>query len=120
MIDLLVRDEREAMAGGCFHAPLFNVSWPTGQFGGMGLEGAVRLGCRNELAAIADPAARDAEFRRHVDALYARGKSTNMAAMLEVDDVIDPADTRRWIVRGLYAAPPPPRQGKKLSHIDTW
>ncbi len=111
----------QAMAAGCFHAPQFNVSWPTGEFGGMGLEGAVRLGYRNELNAIADPVARDAEFRRHVDALYARGKATNMASMLEIDDVIDPADTRRWITRGLHAAPPTSaRRGKKLSRIDTW
>ena len=111
----------QAMAAGCFHAPLFNVSWPTGEFGGMGLEGAVRLGYRNELAAIADPAERDAEFCRRVDALYARGKATNMASLLEVDAVIDPADTRSWIVRGLHAASRPRmREGKKNSHIDTW
>ncbi|WP_439572943.1 carboxyl transferase domain-containing protein [Phreatobacter sp.] len=111
----------QAMAAGCFHNPMFNVSWPTGEFGGMGLEGAVRLGFRNELAAIADPEQREAEYRRRVDALYARGKAINMASLLEIDDVIDPADTRTWISRGLMTiAPPLPRRGKKRAFVDTW
>jgi acetyl/propionyl-CoA carboxylase alpha subunit/acetyl-CoA carboxylase carboxyltransferase component len=111
----------QAMAAGCFHNPMFNVSWPTGEFGGMGLEGAVRLGYRNELAAIEDPEQREAEYRRRVDGLYARGKAINMASLLEIDDVIDPADTRTWISRGLTTiAPPLPRRGKKRSFIDTW
>ena len=111
----------QAMAAGCFHAPVFNVSWPTGEFGGMGLEGAVRLGFRHELAAITDDAERDAEFRRRVDVMYARGKATSMASVLEIDDVIDPADTRRWISRGLHTVQPPvSRTGKKRPSIDTW
>jgi len=112
----------QAMAAGCFHAPIFNVSWPTGEFGGMGLEGAVRLGYRNELAAIADPEEREALFRKHLDALYARGKAINMGSVLEVDDVIDPAETRRWILRGLQMAGPAAgrREGKKRPHIETW
>ncbi len=111
----------QAMAAGCFHAPVFILAWPTGEFGGMGLEGAVRLGFRKELAAIADPAARETEFRRRVDEMYARGKATSMASVLEIDDVVDPADTRRWIVTGLRTTQPPePRTGKKRSYIDTW
>ncbi len=111
----------QAMAAGCFHAPVFNVSWPTGEFGGMGLEGAVRLGFRTELAAIADPDAREAEFRRRVDEMYARGKATSMASVLEIDDVIDPAETRRWIMQGLRTVPPPiPRNGKKHAFVGTW
>lgn len=111
----------QAMAAGCFHNPVFNVSWPTGEFGGMGLEGAVRLGYRNELAAIADPQQREAEYRRKVDALYARGKAISMASLLEIDGVIDPAETRAWISRGLTAAAPAPaRRGKKRAFIDTW
>ncbi len=111
----------QAMAGGSFHAPWFNVSWPTGEFGGMGLEGAVRLAYRNELAAIEDPAERDAEYRRRVDELYTRGKAIAVAQMLEIDDVIDPAETRRWIMRGLRTArAPAPREGKKRPHVDTW
>ena len=111
----------QAMAAGCFSAPVFNVSWPTGEFGGMGLEGAVRLGFRKELEAIADPAAREAEFRRRVDGMYERGKATSMASVLEIDDVIDPADTRVWLMRGLRTVQPPvPRAGKKRANVDTW
>lgn len=111
----------QAMAAGCFHAPNFNVAWPTGEFGGMGLEGAVRLGFHNELAAIDDAAERDAVSRRRVDDMYARGKATSMASVLEIDDVIDPADTRRWLVRGLRTVqPPPPRLGKKHAFVDSW
>ncbi len=111
----------QAMAAGSFHAPWFNISWPTGEFGGMGLEGAVRLAYRNELAAIVDDAERDAEYRRRVDELYTRGKALAVAQMLEIDDVVDPADTRRWIKRGLHTAPTPiPRAGKKRPHVDTW
>ncbi len=111
----------QAMAAGCFHNPIFNVSWPTGEFGGMGLEGAVRLGFRNELAAIEDPIARETEYRRRVDALYARGKAINMASLLEVDDVIDPATTRSWLSRGLLTVGSAvPRREKKRPFVDTW
>jgi acetyl-CoA carboxylase carboxyltransferase component len=110
----------QAMAGGSFHAPQFNVSWPTGEFGGMGLEGAVRLGFRDRLERIADPAAREAEFRRLADQLYERGKATNVASLIEIDDVIDPADTRRWIARGLKTAQRRSRQGKKRPNLDLW
>jgi len=111
----------QAMTAGCFHAPVFNVAWPTGEFGGMGLEGAVRLGFRKELEAIADLTERDAEFRRRVDVMYARGTATSMASVLEIDDVIDPADSRRWIVNGLRMVQHPAnRTGKKRPNIDTW
>ncbi len=111
----------QAMAGGSYAAPVFTVSWPSGEFGGMGLEGAVRLAYRNELAAIDDPAARDAEFRRRVDQLYAQGKAIEVASILEIDDVIDPADTRRWIMRGLkMMAPRPAVDGKRRPFVDTW
>jgi acetyl/propionyl-CoA carboxylase alpha subunit/acetyl-CoA carboxylase carboxyltransferase component len=111
----------QAMAAGCFHAPLFNVCWPTGEFGGMGLEGAVRLGYRRELEAEPDLEKREALFRHHLDALYARGKATNTASVLEIDDVIDPAETRRWIMRGLaMAGTTKLRAGKKRPNIDTW
>jgi acetyl-CoA carboxylase carboxyltransferase component len=111
----------QGMAGGGFHAPFFAVSWPTGEFGGMGLEGAVKLGYRNELAAIQDPAERKARYDAMVAGMYERGKALNAAALLELDDVIDPADTRTWIMAGLRAVPPPaPRTGKKRPCIDTW
>jgi acetyl-CoA carboxylase carboxyltransferase component len=87
----------QSMAGGSFKAPAFTVSWPTGEFGGMGLEGAVKLGFRKELAAAPDPETREAMFRRMVDQLYERGKAVNMAAHFEIDAVIDPVETRAWI-----------------------
>ena len=110
-----------AMAAGNYHASTFTVSWPTGEFGGMGLEGAVRLAYRRELAAIADPDAREAEFRRLVAESYERGKAISTASVLEIDDVIDPAATRDWILRGLNSmAKRPPRAGKKRTQIEPW
>ena len=111
----------QAMMGGSTRAPHACVAWPTGEFGGMGLEGAVRLGYRNELAAIADPDERERTFQQMVDRMYAIGKSVNVASHFEIDDVIDPADSRRWITAILDASPPSaPRQGKKRPNIDTW
>ena len=110
-----------AMAGGTFEAPLSVVSWPTGEFGGMGLEGQVKLGYRKELASIADPEARLRRYQELVKAAYEVGKALNFATYFEVDDVIDPADSRKVIVSVLEAAPPPaPRTGKKRPNIDTW
>ena len=111
----------QAMMGGSTKAPLACVAWPTGEFGGMGLEGAVRLGYRNELAAISDPDERERTFQQMVDRMYEVGKAVNVASHFEIDDVIDPADTRRWISALLTAAPAPaPRTGKKRPNIDTW
>ena len=111
----------QAMAAGGFHAPVFTVSWPSGEFGGMGLEGAVRLGFRKELEAIEDPQERQDAYARMVAAAYEKGKATNMASFLEIDAVIDPAETRRWIVGALRATPAPlPRVGKKRPFVDTW
>ncbi len=111
----------QAMAGGSFKAPLFCVSWPTGEVGGMGLEGAVRLGYRKELAAIGDPDERERTFQSMVDAAYEHGKALNSASHFEIDDVIDPADSRRWITTMLASAPPhPQREGKKRPVVDTW
>ncbi|MBF6162084.1 acetyl-CoA carboxylase family protein [Nocardia cyriacigeorgica] len=87
----------QAMAAGSFRAPRFVVAWPTGEIGGMGLEGAVRLGFAKELAAIEDPEQRRETFDNLVELAYANGKALNAATLLELDDVIDPADTRRWI-----------------------
>ena len=111
----------QAMAGGSFKAPLFCVAWPTGELGGMGLEGAVRLGYRKELEAIADPVERQRTFEEMVDRMYEHGKAINAASHFEIDDVIDPADSRRWITTAFGAAPPPRRrEGKKRPNIDTW
>jgi acetyl-CoA carboxylase carboxyltransferase component/biotin carboxyl carrier protein len=111
----------QAMAGGSTKAPLFTVAWPTGEFGGMGLEGSVKLGYRNELAAVEDPDEREALFEQMVARAYEHGKAVNTASHFEIDDVIDPADSRRWIIRALRSVPPPPaRIGKKRPNIDTW
>ena len=90
-----------AMAGGSFHHPRYSAAWPAGEFGAMGLEGAVRLGFKKELAAETDEAAREVLFNKLVDSMYQRGKATEAAAHLEIDAVIDPADTRAVIVRAL-------------------
>ncbi len=111
----------QAMAGGSFKAPLFTLTWPTGEFGGMGLEGAVKLGFRKELQAIEDPQERKATYEKMVADMYTRGKAVNMASHFELDDVIDPADTRQWIVAGLKSLPPKPvRTHKKRPNVDTW
>jgi acetyl-CoA carboxylase carboxyltransferase component len=108
----------QAMAGGGFKAPLFTVGWPTSEFGAMGLEGAVKLGLRRELDAIEDEAERQRAFDAAVAAAYDRGKGISMAEYGEIDDVIDPADTRRWIA-GLFD-PRPPRERKRRPNIDAW
>jgi len=111
----------QAMAGGSFKVPMFTISWPTGEFGGMGLEGAVTLGYRNELAAIEDPEEREKTYQEMVQRMYDRGKGVSMAQAFEIDDVIDPAQSRRWITMALESAPAVlPRSGKKRPHVDTW
>ena len=111
----------QAMAGGSFKEPFFTVAWPMAEFGGMGLEGQVKLGFRNELAAIEDAQARTQRYADLVEAAYVRGKALNSGVSFAVDDVIDPADSRRWVVGALEAAPAAPRrEGKKRQHIDTW
>ncbi|MGB0907224.1 MAG: carboxyl transferase domain-containing protein [Maricaulaceae bacterium] len=110
-----------AMAGGSMHKPMFTVSWPTGEFGAMGLEGAVKLGYAKELAAITDKAERKAKYDAMVTKAYEDGSALNMASYFQVDDVIDPADTRKWIMAGLKSCPPPaPRTGKKRPMVDSW
>jgi acetyl/propionyl-CoA carboxylase alpha subunit/acetyl-CoA carboxylase carboxyltransferase component len=111
----------QAMAGGSFKAPMFTVAWPTGEFGGMGLEGAVKLGFRKELAAVEESAARKKLFDEMVARMYQHGKAVNTASHFEIDDVIDPSDSRRWITAALRSSPPPPpRTGKKRPNVDTW
>ncbi|MGD0880214.1 MAG: carboxyl transferase domain-containing protein, partial [Acidimicrobiales bacterium] len=111
----------QAMAGGSFRSPLFLVAWPSGELGGMGLEGAVRLGFRRELEAVEDPVEREAFFASMVELAYEHGKALNVATAYEIDDVIDPAESRRRIVEALRSAPPAvARSGKKRNCIDTW
>ena len=110
----------QAMMGGSTKAPLACVAWPTGEFGGMGLEGAVRLGYRKELEACTTDAEREALFQELVDRMYELGKALSIAEHFEIDDVIDPADTRRWITTLLDSAPARPDGGPVRPNIDTW
>ena len=87
----------QAMAGGSFRAPLMTVAWPTGEFGGMGLEGAVKLAYRKELEAIQDADERQARFDAMVAEAYQSGTALNTATYFEVDDVVDPAATRALV-----------------------
>ena len=106
-----------AMAAGGMHAPMATVAWPSGEFGAMGLEGAVELGYRKELAAASEASERDALRARLVAEQYAKGKAIEMAATLEIDAVIDPAQTRRWLAATLDAAKPTSGSGR---FIDPW
>ena len=111
----------QAMAGGSFKEPSFAVAWPTGEFGGMGLEGQVKLGFRNELAAIEDPHERLARYEDLVARAYERSKAIHYGVSFGVDDVIDPADSRRWVAGMLRSiAPPLAKAEKKRRNVDTW
>jgi acetyl/propionyl-CoA carboxylase alpha subunit/acetyl-CoA carboxylase carboxyltransferase component len=114
----------QAMAGGSLGAPVASVAWPTGELGPMGLEGAVKLGYRRELEAVDDPAERQRLFDELLAEHYERGKAVNAAAVFELDDVIDPADTRRWLAASLPAAGPATGHPSGREHprrfIDTW
>ena len=109
-----------AMARGGFHESFFTASWPTGEFGAMGLEGAVKAGFKKELEAVDDPAEREALYNRLVDQMYEQGKAVNMASYVEIDAVIDPAETRKWIMRGLKSARPPAAPGGRNAYVDCW
>jgi acetyl-CoA carboxylase carboxyltransferase component len=109
-----------AMAKGGFHESFFTASWPTGEFGGMGLEGAVKAGFKKELEAIKDPQEREALYNKLVAELYERGKAINMASHLEIDAVIDPAETRKWIMQGLKSIPESAPGGTGRDFVDPW
>ena len=113
----------QAMAVGGFDAPVFTVAWPSAEFGAMGLEGAVKLGYSKELAAAPDGPDREALYAELVARQYANGSAINMATTLEIDAVIDPAETRAWLVRGLASsaamgAGGAPEAGTRF--VDTW
>lgn len=109
-----------AMVGGHSQTPFFTLAWPTGEFGGMGLEGAVTLGYRKELNAIADPDERRRWYDAQVAKLYENGKAITTAMGFDFDEVIDPADTRAHIIAGLESVPKPVRTGKTRPFIDSW
>ncbi|WP_156680711.1 carboxyl transferase domain-containing protein [Sphingomonas profundi] len=111
----------ELMAAGWFKAPRFLVSWPTGEFGGMNIEGNVKLGHAAELAAIADPAERQARFDALVAGMHEVGKALSVATHYEIDDVIDPAETRRWIDMAIMAHEPRAiGSPKTVPFVDPW
>lgn len=106
-----------AMAGGSLHESFFTVAWPTGEFGAMGLEGAVKLGYRKELEAETDPERKQALYEKLVKASYEKGKAISAASFLEFDEVIDPKDSRKWIVTALDSVEK--NEGSKRM-IDSW
>jgi acetyl-CoA carboxylase carboxyltransferase component len=113
----------QAMLGGHLEVPVTTVAWPTAELGPMGLEGAVRLGFRRELDAIEDADQRAAHERQMIALAYADARALNVATHGEIDDVIDPADTRSRITAALDAAGPPPPPspgGKRRPNVDTW
>jgi acetyl/propionyl-CoA carboxylase alpha subunit/acetyl-CoA carboxylase carboxyltransferase component len=111
----------QAMLGAGSLVGFFSVAWPTAEFAGMNIEGAVKLGYRKELTAIEDPEARRLEFERRTAIAYDNAKAVNAVAGGGIDDVIDPADTRGWLANALRRLPPVPvRTTKKYPYIDPW
>ncbi len=111
----------QAMAMGSFHVPQFTIAWPTGEFGPMGLEGAVQLGYRRELEALTDPQERQALYDKLLAAMIEAGKALSVASVVEIDAVIDPRETRHWITRGLNAMPVGAKnRPKKRPFVDSW
>ncbi len=109
-----------AMTAGGFHSPLFTVAWPTGEFGAMGLEGAVRLGFKKELEAVPEGPERQALYEQLVARQYDNGSAIHMAATLEIDAVIDPAQTRAWVVAGLQAGKVQAGPAGRAFAVDAW
>jgi acetyl-CoA carboxylase carboxyltransferase component len=110
-----------AMTGGGFAAPVYTATWPTGEFGGMGLEGAVRLGYKKELEAVEDETEREVLFEKLLAKMYEKGKATEAATHLEIDAVIDPVDTREVILKALASAPKAKSShDKRRTFVDTW
>jgi acetyl-CoA carboxylase carboxyltransferase component len=111
----------QAMAAGSLHEPLLTVGWPTAELGPMGLEGAVRLGLRRELEAISDEEEREARVQELTEQAHENARALNAATLFELDDVIDPADTRALIARTLAAARTPGIEGgQPRRFVDTW
>ena len=109
-----------AMAGGGFHSSLFTVSWPSGEFGAMGIEGAIKHAFRKELEAMGSRAEREGAIKGLAAQAYEMGKAINTASYLEIDAVVDPAETRRWLMRGLMSVPAGTGKEKGRLYIDAW
>lgn len=111
----------QAMCGGSSMAPMMVVAWPTAEFAGMNIEGSVKLGYRNVLADLETAEERKELFDKMTAKAYERARAVNAGTNFGIDDVIDPAETRDWIVAAMRSVPPPePRVGKRRPYIDTW
>ena len=110
----------QAMVAGSLHEPLLTVAWPAAELGPMGLEGAVKLGFRRELEAITDETERKRRVRELTALAEQNAKALNAATLFELDDVIDPAQTRRLIASTLGAAASTPEPAHGRSFVDTW
>jgi len=111
----------QAMCGGSSMVPLFTTAWPTAEFAGMNIEGAVKLGFRNELEALETAEERKVLFDQRVERAYEHARAVNGASSFGIDDVIDPAESRDWVLAGLRSLPPElPREEKRRPYIDTW
>ena len=108
-----------AMAGGGFRSASCSVSWPTGEFGPMGLEGSIRLGFKKELENVPEGPQRQALYDQLVARAYERGHAINVASTTEIDAVIDPAQTRTWIRQGIASATLRASRARR-SFVDTW
>jgi acetyl-CoA carboxylase carboxyltransferase component len=91
----------QAMLAGSTRNPDYTISWPSGEFGAMGLEGAIKLGFKKELENIKDPVERQAMFDQLVAQQYQRGKAIEVASVLELDAVIHAKDTRETLLAAL-------------------
>ena len=111
---------RQAMLGGSMRAPNMAIAWPGAEYGAMGLEGQVKVGRKRELEAIKDLDERERVFRGMVDELLANTRAIRTASVLQVDEVIDPAATRAWIVDGITAAGLPDQTRGRRAYVDTW
>ena len=109
-----------AMAGGSLHSSFFTVAWPTGEFGAMGLEGAVTLGFKKELVNANNEEEKSALYNKLLDKMYEKGKAISAASFLEFDEVIDPKDTRKWITTALQSIPQDSYRNKRNRYIDSW
>ncbi|MFT5543215.1 MAG: acetyl-CoA carboxylase carboxyltransferase component [Glaciecola sp.] len=91
----------QAMLSGSTSSPTYMLSWPQGEFGAMGLEGAIKLGFKKELESQTDPKKRQALFDKLLAQQYDKGRALEVASVLEIDAVIEPCETRDVLIAAL-------------------